>query len=203
MNIIGRDKEIEIVRDHVRRRKSLHIHGPAGTGKSALLEHVYQTWREIGDVPVPLYCKSSGTFRGMLVFLAEILHGRGETLISIDRRRHKKRIERVGDLKAVSSRRIRNMVFPGVKRGDYCVILGANATIVGIVAGFGELVGYALRLVSGFISDKTGKYWTITIIGYLINMGAVPLLALAGRWEIAAVLIIAERMGKAIRRPIF
>ncbi len=86
--------------------------------------------------------------------------------------------------------------------GPFLALLGANATTVGIVAGFGELVGYALRLVSGYITDKTGRYWPITIIGYIINMLAVPLLALAGRWEIAAFLIIAERMGKAIRNPV-
>jgi len=63
------------------------------------------------------------------------------------------------------------------------------------------LIGYSLRLVSGYISDKTGKYWTITLLGYRINLLAVPLLALAGRWEIAAVLIITERLGKAIRTP--
>ena len=86
--------------------------------------------------------------------------------------------------------------------GPFLALLGANATIVGIVAGFGELVGYALRLVSGYITDKTAKYWTITIIGYVINMLAVPLLALAGSWEAAAFLIIAERAGKAIRNPV-
>lgn len=86
--------------------------------------------------------------------------------------------------------------------GPFMALLGASGTIVGIVAGFGELVGYLLRLPSGYISDRTGKYWTITIAGYVINMGAVPLLALAGRWEIAALLIIAERMGKAIRNPV-
>ena len=84
----------------------------------------------------------------------------------------------------------------------FLALLGANATIVGIVSGFGELVGYALRLVSGYITDKTAKYWTITIIGYVINMLAVPALALAGRWEVAALFIIAERAGKAIRNPV-
>ena len=85
--------------------------------------------------------------------------------------------------------------------GSYFQILGASATVVGIFSGFGEFIGYALRLVSGYISDKTGKYWTITIIGYAVNLLAVPLLALAGRWEVAAGLIIMERMGKAIRSP--
>jgi len=85
--------------------------------------------------------------------------------------------------------------------GPYLAILGASGTIVGIVAGFGELIGYSLRLVSGYISDRTGEYWTITLLGYGINLLAVPLLALAGRWEIAALLIITERLGKAIRTP--
>ncbi len=85
--------------------------------------------------------------------------------------------------------------------GPYLAILGARGTIVGIVAGFGELIGYSLRLVSGYISDRTGKYWTITLLGYGINLLAVPLLALARHWEIAALLIITERLGKAIRTP--
>jgi len=85
--------------------------------------------------------------------------------------------------------------------GPYLALLGASGTIVGIVAGFGELIGYALRLVSGYVADKTGKYWGITIVGYAINMVAVPLLALAGNWGLAAFFIIAERMGKAIRTP--
>ncbi|MDP2924443.1 MAG: MFS transporter [Candidatus Omnitrophota bacterium] len=85
--------------------------------------------------------------------------------------------------------------------GPYFVFLGASAAVVGFVSGFGELIGYGLRLVSGYISDKTGKYWTIIIIGYAVNLLAIPLLALAGRWEIAAGLIVMERTGKAIRAP--
>jgi MFS-type transporter involved in bile tolerance (Atg22 family) len=81
-------------------------------------------------------------------------------------------------------------------------LLGATGTIVGIVAGFGELAGYVLRLPAGYISDRTRGYWTITILGYVINMLAVPLLALAGRWEIAALFIVAERIGKGIRNPV-
>jgi len=85
--------------------------------------------------------------------------------------------------------------------GPFLAALGASGTVVGIVAGFGELVGYGLRLVSGVISDRTRRYWTITLVGYCVNLLAVPLLALAGRWEVAAALMIAERMGKALRNP--
>jgi len=55
--------------------------------------------------------------------------------------------------------------------------------------------------VSGLVADRTGRYWPITLLGYAINMLAVPLLALAGHWPIAAGLIISERLGKAVRTP--
>jgi len=85
--------------------------------------------------------------------------------------------------------------------GPFLALLGASGTVVGIVAGFGELIGYALRLASGYFADKTRQYWIIVFLGYGLNLLAVPLLALAGHWEIAAVLMVAERMGKAIRTP--
>lgn len=85
--------------------------------------------------------------------------------------------------------------------GPFLEMLNANATIVGFVAGFGELIGYALRLVSGFWIDRTHRYWTIAFIGYFVNLFAVPLLAFAGNWQWAAFLIVMERAGKAIRVP--
>ncbi len=85
--------------------------------------------------------------------------------------------------------------------GPFLGSLGASAAIVGFVAGFGELVGYWLRSVSGYFADKTHRYWAVTFVGYAINMLAVPALALAGNWPLAAALIVAERTGRAIRRP--
>lgn len=85
--------------------------------------------------------------------------------------------------------------------GPFLNMLGASATVVGFIAGLGELFGYGLRLVSGLIADRTKKYWTITFIGYFVNLFAVPLLALAGSWPMAAVLMILERTGRAIRNP--
>jgi MFS family permease len=96
-----------------------------------------------------------------------------------------------------------DMTYEGARSivGPYLATLGASATAVGFAAGFGELVGYAVRLLSGYIGDRTGRYWTVTIIGYVINLFAVPFLALAGSWEIAVLLIVAERMGRALRAP--
>jgi MFS family permease len=96
-----------------------------------------------------------------------------------------------------------DMVYEGARslNGQFLSFLGASATAVGLVAGAGELLGYALRFVSGYVSDRTHRYWTITLVGYGINLLAPPLLALAGRWEWAIALIFAERVGKAIRIP--
>jgi MFS family permease len=85
--------------------------------------------------------------------------------------------------------------------GPFLSMLGASATVVGIVSGFGELIGYGLRLFSGYLTDRTGRYWVVTSVGYFTNLLSVPLLAIAGRWETACFLIIIERMGKAIRTP--
>src|SRR5712691_1753590 len=85
--------------------------------------------------------------------------------------------------------------------GPFLGSLGASATVIGIVVGFGELLGYGLRSITGFLADKTHKYWLVAFVGYVINMLAVPALALAGNWPLAATLIIAERTGRAIRRP--
>jgi MFS family permease len=96
-----------------------------------------------------------------------------------------------------------DMTYEGARSitGPYLAVLGASATAVGFVAGFGELIGYAVRLASGYLSDRTGRYWAVTIFGYCVNLLAVPLLALAGSWEAAAALIVLERMGRAIRTP--
>src|SRR5438034_1812578 len=85
--------------------------------------------------------------------------------------------------------------------GPFMGSLGASATIVGFVAGFGELLGYTLRSVSGYFADKLHRYWLFVFLGYFINVFAVPALALVGNWPLAAVLIIAERTGRAIRKP--
>ncbi len=88
-------------------------------------------------------------------------------------------------------------------RGAYLSLLGASAATIGFVSGFGELVGYSLRFLFGKLADKSKRYWLLTIIGYTVDVLAVPALALVGEhgWIFAAGLIIVERMGKAIKKP--
>ena len=85
--------------------------------------------------------------------------------------------------------------------GPYLALLEASAFTVSAVTGFGEFIGYSWRLISESLSDKTGKFWLIIIFGYIIQMASVPLLALVGSWQMAAVLIILERFGRATRNP--
>jgi MFS family permease len=96
-----------------------------------------------------------------------------------------------------------DMTYEGARsiNGPYLAILGASGAVVGIVSGLGELIGYSIRFVSGYLIDETRKYWATTILGYSVNLVAVPLLALAGNWEIAALLMVTERIGKGIRVP--
>lgn len=96
-----------------------------------------------------------------------------------------------------------DFVYEGARsvNGPYLAVLGASATLVGIIAGLGELLGYGLRLVSGPFSERTGEFWPITIFGYVVQMASVPLLAWAPNWQIAGLLIVLERVGKAIRNP--
>lgn len=85
--------------------------------------------------------------------------------------------------------------------GPFLGVLGAGAIVVSTVAGLGEFLGYAVRFISGSLADRTKRYWPITYIGYGLQMFAVPALALAWRWEVAAILILLERVGRAIRNP--
>jgi MFS family permease len=63
------------------------------------------------------------------------------------------------------------------------------------------MLAASLRFFSGRFADRTHAYWNITICGYALNLVAVPLLAFAGNWRMAALLVIAERTGKALRGP--
>ena len=95
-----------------------------------------------------------------------------------------------------------DFVYEGARSvlGPYLALLGASAAIVGIVTGFGEFVGYGLRLVSGRLVDATRHFWPIAIIGYVLQMTSVPLLALTTSWQGAAVLVIL-RVEAALIRP--
>ncbi|MEJ7553841.1 MAG: MFS transporter [Aquificaceae bacterium] len=85
--------------------------------------------------------------------------------------------------------------------GPYLAFLGASALWVSLVSGLAELLGYWVRLLSGFFSDKLRSYWAFTLSGYALNLFAVPLLSLASSWQTASLLLFLERTGKGLRTP--
>lgn len=95
-----------------------------------------------------------------------------------------------------------DIVYEGARsvNGPYLKTLGVSAAIVGLIAGLGEFIGYAIRLISGYFADKTKAYWLFTFIGYGLLV-SVPLLSLTGVWQVAALFMILERLGKALRAP--
>ena len=85
--------------------------------------------------------------------------------------------------------------------GPFLTDLGVSAAAVGFISGLGEMVAASLRYFSGKLADRTRAYWTLTILGYAVNLIAIPGLAFVGSWQMAAVLVVAERTGKALRGP--
>lgn len=88
-----------------------------------------------------------------------------------------------------------DMTYEGARSitGPFLYLLGASAGTVGLVSGLGEFTGHALRPAAGYAADQTRRYWLLTFLGYAVNLISVPLLALAGRWEVAAALVVLER----------
>lgn len=88
-------------------------------------------------------------------------------------------------------------------RGAYLTLLGASAGTIGFISGLGELIGYSMRYVFGKLTDKTKKYWPMTIAGYILDVLAVPALALVGEhgWIAACILLVIQRIGKAVKKP--
>ena len=88
-------------------------------------------------------------------------------------------------------------------RGAYLSMLGASAGTIGFISGLGEMIGYSMRFVFGRITDRTKQYWPMTIAGYVLDIAAVPALALVGEhgWIAACILLVIQRMGKASKKP--
>ncbi len=87
--------------------------------------------------------------------------------------------------------------------GSFLSLVGASPKVISLISGLGEFIGCSLILVTGIIANKSKKYWTMTIIGYMINLLAIPMLCLTSSngWIFACALILFERVGKAIRKP--
>ncbi|MBB6627898.1 MFS transporter [Nocardioides sp. KIGAM211] len=100
------------------------------------------------------------------------------------------------------------MVYEGARAitGPFLASLGASALLVGVVTGAGEAAALVLRLVSGPLADRSGRYWSLTIVGYALTAVCVPLMAVApflggAGLAFGATMVLLERTGKAVRSP--
>lgn len=96
-----------------------------------------------------------------------------------------------------------DFVYEGARSitGPLLASLGATAFVVGVVTGIGEAAALLLRLVSGPLTDRTQRFWAWTIAGYALTVITVPVLGLTATLWVACTLVIAERVGKAVRSP--
>jgi len=85
--------------------------------------------------------------------------------------------------------------------GPFLAMLGASAAVVSITASLSEFLNYLTRSIAGYLADRTGRHWIVTFAGYAINLIAVPAIAFAGHWQIAAALILLQGVGRGMRKP--
>ncbi|MFG2518323.1 MFS transporter [Streptomyces sp. NPDC048527] len=96
-----------------------------------------------------------------------------------------------------------DFVYEGARSvtGPLLASLGASAAVVGVVTGAGEAAALLLRLGSGPLADRSGRFWGWAIAGYALTVASVPALGVTGVLWAACALVIAERVGKAVRSP--
>lgn len=134
-SLVARDGEFAVILDHIARRKRLHIYGAEGTGKSALLDQVYDFLKARGE-PVPIYCRSSRTLRNILLQMALYLLGHFNYLESVDKFKRVKEIQCGSDIKKLGIRALRNVVYAYISQDNFCVLLDHLEYVTPKINGF-------------------------------------------------------------------
>ncbi len=132
----GRWREIEIICGNIRRRKSLHIYGSPGVGKSGLIRYVLDHWGEIPNPPAPIYCRDSATLREIVLCVVRALLNRFKHLEGLDKYREPVELERKRDVEDENILNLRNIAYRYLKRSDFCVILDHLETVTPRIHSF-------------------------------------------------------------------
>jgi len=135
ISLVARDSEFAVVLNHIARRKSIHIYGDEGVGKSALLDGVYDLLKAQGTPP-PIYCRSSRTLRNILLQMALFLLSHFSHLKSVDKFKRVKEIRYCSDIKKLNIRTLRNVVYSFISMEDFCVILDHLEYVTPKINGF-------------------------------------------------------------------
>ena len=145
---VGRETELKELLRFIRVRKPLHIYGDEGTGKSALLDCIYDNWRDMDSVYIPIYCRSSRTLRQILLYIATFLLDYFKHLESVDKFKRIKEIKCGSDVKKLSIRELRNIVYAYIPKANFCVLL--------------DHLEYVTPKINGFLSILYEKALVIT-----------------------------------------
>jgi MFS family permease len=78
-------------------------------------------------------------------------------------------------------------------------VLGAGAMSLGVIEGAAEAANSALKIASGWVSDRTGAPKPIVVAGYTLSSAVRPLISVAGSWIQVLGIRFADRLGKGIR----
>ncbi len=122
-DLSGRKREIKIICEHIRRRKSLHLYGMTGVGKSGLLHYILDHWQEMPNPPVPIYCRESDTLREIILCVTGALLGWFNHLDGLDKYREPVELDRKNDVEDANILNLRNIAYRYLKKGDFCIIL--------------------------------------------------------------------------------
>ncbi len=79
------------------------------------------------------------------------------------------------------------------------VVLEEGMDKLGIIVAISTFASYALRLVSGYISDRYGIVKPLVVAGYAFSALSKPLIGLTQGYKTVAGLQVAERLGKGLR----
>ncbi len=86
--------------------------------------------------------------------------------------------------------------------GPYLFILGLTPVLLGFMSGAIDLFQYFGRYAAGLWVDRNGHAWFILVLGYVLNLFALPALMFTHELVGALGLLFLERLGRGIRNPV-
>ncbi len=170
--LVGRANEIHMLLSAIRERKSLHIYGPEGTGKSLLLNWVFDNWGEADHSPqhhdslIPVYSRDSSTFREIVLSISDFLLNHFKSLKSVDKFHEVTEIRRVRDIKKLDIRALRNMIYAYLKRDKFCLILDHLECVTPRINGFLGVLYEQFPVISA-----SRQSWELTDYTFRGNLG--------------------------------
>ena len=77
--------------------------------------------------------------------------------------------------------------------------LGGNAMSLGVIEGVAEAANSALKVFSGWLTDRSGQPKKLVLAGYGLSSSVRPLIGLVTSWPQVLALRFTDRLGKGIR----